>query len=156
MFIRGFRAKRVLIWTRLKGAAGPRPDEPRDGQEDEIQVTRVPDVPSVSNFSAMRTEHDVSFIVPRPARWSVRLSRGGWRASHLPSLRSYLALSKRNAHTIPWPSLTMMTSSSLNRWYVYVCTVSLSVTDGYCAHLGHVYCGCGGIVLASKRDRRAS
>jgi hypothetical protein len=47
--------------------------------------------------------------------------------SLLPLPPPYLAPSKRNAHTIPWPLLTMMTSSSLNRWYVYVRTVSLSV-----------------------------
>ena len=51
MFIRGFRAKRVFLWTRLKGAAGPRPDDPDNRREDEIQVTRVPDVPSVRKFS---------------------------------------------------------------------------------------------------------
>jgi len=46
IFIRGFRAKRVFIWTRLKGAAGPRPDEPDNRPEDEIQVTRVPNNPT--------------------------------------------------------------------------------------------------------------
>jgi len=34
--------------TRLRGAAGPRPDEPDNRPEDDIQVTRVPDVPKVS------------------------------------------------------------------------------------------------------------
>ena len=48
MFIRGFRAKRVFIWTRLKGAAEPGPDNPDNRPEDDIQVTRVPDVPKVS------------------------------------------------------------------------------------------------------------
>jgi len=46
VFIRGFRAKRVFLWTRLKGAAGPLPDDPDNRREDEIQVTRIPDVPS--------------------------------------------------------------------------------------------------------------
>ncbi|SRR6266446_899202 len=47
VFIRGFRAKRVFLWTRLKGAADPLPDDPDNRRQDEIQVTRVPDVPSV-------------------------------------------------------------------------------------------------------------
>ncbi|KAH9991037.1 hypothetical protein BJV77DRAFT_560962 [Russula vinacea] len=46
VFIRGFRARRVFLWTRLKGAADPLPDDPDNTREDEIQVTRVPDVPS--------------------------------------------------------------------------------------------------------------
>ncbi|KAI9452340.1 hypothetical protein F5148DRAFT_1289653 [Russula earlei] len=46
IFIRGFRAKRVLIWTRIRGAAGPHSLDPDNTREDEIQVTRVPNVPS--------------------------------------------------------------------------------------------------------------
>jgi len=33
------------------GAAGPQPDDPDNMREDEIQVTRVPDVPSVRSLS---------------------------------------------------------------------------------------------------------
>jgi hypothetical protein len=40
---------------RLKGAAEPRPDDPDNHREDEIQVTRVPDVPSVSNFPNIKS-----------------------------------------------------------------------------------------------------
>lgn len=65
VFIRGFRAKRVFLWTRLKGAAGPLPDDPDNRREDEIQVTRVPDVPSVRDFSCYEVqEHDVPLLVP--------------------------------------------------------------------------------------------
>jgi hypothetical protein len=78
VFIRGYRAKRVLIWTRLRGAAEPLPDDPHSRREDEVQGTRLPDVPSVSGFPAMkcrRTDHDVSLLVPRPTHWSFGLSR---------------------------------------------------------------------------------
>jgi hypothetical protein len=54
------RAKRVFLWTRLKGAADPLPDDPDNRREGEIQVTRVPDVPNVSNFPTIKrrgTEH---------------------------------------------------------------------------------------------------
>jgi len=48
VFIRGFRAKRVFLWPwpGLRGAAGSHPDKPDNIPEDEIQVTRVPDIPS--------------------------------------------------------------------------------------------------------------
>jgi hypothetical protein len=46
-----FRAKRILFWTRhLRAAAEPLPDDPDSGQEDEIQVTQVPDVSKVGGF----------------------------------------------------------------------------------------------------------
>jgi hypothetical protein len=56
VFIRGFRAKRVFLWTRLRGAAEPLPDdpEPPSGPEGEIQVTRVADAPSVSSLPIMK------------------------------------------------------------------------------------------------------
>ena len=65
MFVRGFRAKRVFLWTRLKGAAEPLPDDPDNRREEEIQVTRVPDVPNVSNCPAImcrRIEHHMSYF----------------------------------------------------------------------------------------------
>ncbi|KAI0249449.1 hypothetical protein BJV78DRAFT_695952 [Lactifluus subvellereus] len=47
VFIRGFRAKRILFYTALlKAAAEPLPDDPDNRREDEIQVTRVPEVPN--------------------------------------------------------------------------------------------------------------
>jgi hypothetical protein len=142
VFIRGFRAKRVFLWTRLKGAADPLPDDPDNRREDEIQVTRVPDIPHVSNFPAIgcrRTEHDVSFLVPRPAHRGIRLSRGGWRASLLPLLLPYLALFNRSAQTILWSLPTMMTFSSLNRWYVHVCIAILSVETAGNAHVQETF-----------------
>ncbi len=48
VFIRGFRAKRVLFWTKpMRAAAEPLPDDPDNRRDDEIQVTRVPDGPKV-------------------------------------------------------------------------------------------------------------
>lgn len=46
VFIRGFRAKRVLFWTKpMRAAAEPLPDDPDNDSDDVIQVTRVPDGP---------------------------------------------------------------------------------------------------------------
>jgi hypothetical protein len=54
IFIRGFRAKRVLFWTRpIRAAAEPLPDDPDNYWADEIQVTRVSDAPNVRNISKM-------------------------------------------------------------------------------------------------------
>jgi hypothetical protein len=51
VFIRGFRAKRVLFWTKpMRAAAEPRPDDPDNRRDDEIQVTRVPGGPKVGNL----------------------------------------------------------------------------------------------------------
>ena len=51
VFIRGFRAKRVLFWTKpMRAAAEPRPDNPDNRRDDEIQVSRVPDGPKVGNI----------------------------------------------------------------------------------------------------------
>jgi len=52
IFIRGFRAKRVLFRVRpIRAAAEPLPDDPDKDREDEIQVTRVSDAPNVCNIS---------------------------------------------------------------------------------------------------------
>ena len=49
VFIRGFRAKRTPSWgRRIRAAAEPRPDDPDDRTEDEIQVSRVSGAPKVS------------------------------------------------------------------------------------------------------------
>ncbi|KAF8474352.1 hypothetical protein DFH94DRAFT_761689 [Russula ochroleuca] len=49
VFIRGFRAKRVLFWTRpIRAGAEPLPDDPDNRRDDEIQVSRVPGAPKVS------------------------------------------------------------------------------------------------------------
>jgi hypothetical protein len=51
VFIRGFRAKRVLFRTiSMQAAAEPRPDDPDNRRDDEIQVTRVPDGPKVGSL----------------------------------------------------------------------------------------------------------
>jgi len=47
VFIRGFRAKRVFLWVRLRAAAEPRPDDPDNRSYDEIQV-QVTQVPGAS------------------------------------------------------------------------------------------------------------
>jgi len=46
VYIRGFRAKRVFFWTRsIRAAAEPRPDDPDNTHEDEIQISGIPDAP---------------------------------------------------------------------------------------------------------------
>ncbi len=51
IFIRGFRAKRILFWTRpVKAAAEPLPDDPDNRRDDEIQVSEVPGVLNVSTL----------------------------------------------------------------------------------------------------------
>ena len=55
VFIRGFRAKRrFFLPTRIRAAAGPRPDEPDNRREDEIQVTGVPGGPKVGALPMVR------------------------------------------------------------------------------------------------------
>jgi hypothetical protein len=52
VFVKGFRAKRVLFWTTtLRAAAEPLPDDPDNRDGDEIQVTSVPYAPKVSSSS---------------------------------------------------------------------------------------------------------
>ncbi|KAN0136358.1 hypothetical protein V8E53_005726 [Lactarius tabidus] len=48
VFIRGFRAKRIFLglYTGLRAAAEPLPDNPDRRRDGEMQVTRVPNVPS--------------------------------------------------------------------------------------------------------------
>ena len=51
VFIRGFRARRVLFRTEvIRAAAEPLPDDPDNYREDEIQVIRVPCVTNVGNL----------------------------------------------------------------------------------------------------------
>ncbi len=51
VFIRGFRAKRIFLglYTGLRAAAEPLPDNPDRRRDGEMQVTRVPNVPSVGS-----------------------------------------------------------------------------------------------------------
>ena len=51
VLIRGFRAKRIPLWTRrIRAATEPHPDDPDNHREDEIQVSRVPDAPKVGTL----------------------------------------------------------------------------------------------------------
>jgi hypothetical protein len=54
VFIRGFRAKRVFIWTRLKAAAENLPDEPEDHRKDGMHVTRAQDGSTVSSLTTVK------------------------------------------------------------------------------------------------------
>ncbi|KAH9074324.1 hypothetical protein EDB83DRAFT_1955510 [Lactarius deliciosus] len=45
VFIRGFRAKRILVFKTLKAAAGPRPDDPDNEPESSIELVREPTIP---------------------------------------------------------------------------------------------------------------
>ena len=50
VFVRGFRAKRTPSWGgvgRIPAAAEPRPDDPDNRREGEIQVSRDPGAPKV-------------------------------------------------------------------------------------------------------------
>ncbi len=50
LFIRGFRAKRRFFWIiQIRAAAEPRPDDPDNRGDDEIQMTRAPGVPKVGS-----------------------------------------------------------------------------------------------------------
>jgi hypothetical protein len=52
VFIRGFRAKRIFLglYTGLRAAAEPLPDNPDRRRDGEMQVTRVPNVPNVGSL----------------------------------------------------------------------------------------------------------
>ena len=51
VFIKCFRAKRIMFWTKhLRAAAEPLPDDPDNTEEDEIQVTQVADFLKVGGF----------------------------------------------------------------------------------------------------------
>ena len=51
VFIKGFRAKRTFFRIKhLRAAAGPRPDDPDNHRDDDIQVTRVPGASKVGSL----------------------------------------------------------------------------------------------------------
>ena len=51
VFIKCFRARRFLFWTRhLRAAAEPLPDDPENSREGEIQVTQASGVSDVGSF----------------------------------------------------------------------------------------------------------
>ena len=64
----------------MRAAAEPLPDDPDDHREDETQVTRIPDGPTVSTYPVCgdwERELDALVPVPRPARWDFRLHHTG-------------------------------------------------------------------------------
>lgn len=86
VFIRGFRAKRLFFfWTRvLRAAAEPRPDDPDNRRDDEIQMKRVPGVPEVgSPTTAYVCNEDArrstSSIVTRSSMFWTTLWRTPWQ-----------------------------------------------------------------------------
>jgi hypothetical protein len=51
VFIKGFRAKRILFWTKpIRAAADPLLDDPENRREDEVEVTQAPCVPNVGRL----------------------------------------------------------------------------------------------------------
>ncbi len=55
VFIKCFRAKRILFWAKqVRAAAESLPDDPENSQDDEIQVTQVPGVSNVGSLSSAR------------------------------------------------------------------------------------------------------
>jgi hypothetical protein len=77
VFIRGFRAKRILFWTRrMRAGAEPLPDDPDNHREDEIHVSRVPGAPKVSILLCeliLWRKHDDLLLESRSTRWSFGL-----------------------------------------------------------------------------------
>jgi len=50
--MKGYRAKRIMFWTKpIRAATEPLLDDPDDNPEDEIQVIRVQDAPKVGLLS---------------------------------------------------------------------------------------------------------
>jgi hypothetical protein len=61
----GLPSKAHFFWTRpLRAAAEPRPDDPDNRRDDEIQVIRVPGVPKVGSPPMRVTEEDDDDLVP--------------------------------------------------------------------------------------------
>jgi hypothetical protein len=57
VFIRGFRAKRILnFYKKMKAFAENHPDDPDNDPESSIELVREPDVPEVGASSAERSE----------------------------------------------------------------------------------------------------
>ena len=55
VFLRGFRAKRILTFFKtLKAAAGPQPDDPDNEPESSIELLREPAIPDVGMLSIQR------------------------------------------------------------------------------------------------------
>ena len=76
MFIRGFRAKRILnFYKKMKAFAEHAPDDPDNDPESSIELVREPDVPEVGASSVDRSDCTYVFRVPRPTYWCLRLHR---------------------------------------------------------------------------------
>ena len=57
MFIRGFRAKRILLYKRIMKAQGEfLPDNPDNEPDSSIELVREPDIPEVIVPSAQRSD----------------------------------------------------------------------------------------------------
>jgi hypothetical protein len=62
VFIRGFRAKRILsFYKRMKAFAEHQPDNPDNEPDSTIELVREPDVPEVSALSVQRNTRLISF-----------------------------------------------------------------------------------------------
>ncbi|KAH9041179.1 hypothetical protein EDB84DRAFT_963989 [Lactarius hengduanensis] len=61
VFIRGFRAKRILVFKTLKAAAGPRPDDPDNEPESSIELVREPTIPETISPNNVQTR---SWLLP--------------------------------------------------------------------------------------------
>lgn len=65
MFIRGFRAKRILnFYKKMKAFAENVPDDPDNDPESSIELVREPDVPEVGASSIERGDGTYAFPVP--------------------------------------------------------------------------------------------
>jgi hypothetical protein len=64
VFIRGFRAKRILFWTKpFRAAAEPRlddPDDPDDNGKEDIEVNQVPYGQKVGNLFVRDDERSMT------------------------------------------------------------------------------------------------
>jgi hypothetical protein len=65
VFIRGFRAKRILnFYKKMKAFAENVPDDPDNDPESSIELVREPDVPEVGASSIERGDETYAFPVP--------------------------------------------------------------------------------------------
>jgi hypothetical protein len=65
VFIRGFRAKRILnFYKKMKAFAENLPDDPDNDPESSIELIREPDVPKVGASSVERNDWTYASLVP--------------------------------------------------------------------------------------------
>jgi hypothetical protein len=64
VFIRGFRAKRILnFYKRMKAFAEPLPDNPDNEPDSSIELVREPDIPEVGAPFTQRSDCTDVFLV---------------------------------------------------------------------------------------------